>query len=267
MLVKLLLALLLCAPAQAAVLGDLELLRGLAADQGVPVMDLAQAPKAHAAPATKDFEGLGTVVAKSSWWQRPKEALKDRSFLPDGSKNALWLKDGPAAGSRAWVKGEVHNGVLHVSDAVVFPAKNAKDLPSKAGDAVFAAELVQVSPWCDHMPTFAARARRQYLVVETKLTNKTDKPLEVSLSRVFFSFDKASEGARIDGLSIRGADGRASGVAKTVLPPGATLKLELRGDGLYPEGSEGKTLFVILRLSAGPDTLFVRGGGQVIATQ
>ncbi|MBI3551100.1 MAG: hypothetical protein HY077_01165 [Elusimicrobia bacterium] len=286
---KSLLALFLCAQAQAASIPDLELLRSIAADQGVPVMDLPAAPRAAAAPAGRSFEGFVRVVKKSPDWRRPGDALKDRSLILEGAKELnlgskpwAWIKDDArgralAPESRSWVKGKfreqgsekwrLQSRVLEIADSISFPVQKAELLPLRAQNAELSAELVQVSPWCDHMPIMSRGERRQYLVIETRLTNKTDKPLEVALSGVFFSFDAASEGVKVDGLSIRGPNGRGSGQTKITLAPGAALKLELRGDNLYPEGSHGKSLYVTLRLAAGSDSLFVRGFGQVLETQ
>ena len=277
---RLLLALFLSVSAQAAPIPDLELLRSIAADQGVSVTDLPPAPKAQAAPAQKDFsfEGLGTLSGKSSFWLRPKTALTNRSIsfdgksLPHGAKPWAWIQNDavgrslPNAG-RAWVKGQLVNQVLQVSEYVLFPEKSPELTPAKAQTASLETHLVQVSPWCDHMPApGAAGVSRQHLVLKTRLTNKTDKPLKVSLARLFVSLDAKSEGVPMAGLSIRGRDGLGTTLTDIVLDPAGFLTIEWRGEGLYPEGSHDKTVSVLLQLSANGENLFVRGAGAVIAT-
>lgn len=266
-------------------MSTLDVLRGLAADQGVPVQELPAAPKAAPAPP-RDYEGTVRVEKKSPDWRRPKEALKDRSLTLENTKDATpsgkqwaWLKDGALAraltpGTRAYVKGRfapkgedkwrLSERLLDLSDVVALPAASAKDISAKAASALFDVELAQVSAWCDHFPT---SGRRQNLVVTTTLSNKTDKPLTIKLARVFLSFGAGKEGALVSGLTLRGEDGRPSAESSLTLAPKETKKLDWRGDGLYPEGSHDKTLYVTLSLASENKTLFVRGQGDVLATQ
>ena len=265
---KLLALLLLCVPARATTLSTLDVLRGIAADQGSVQTDLPTPPSAKPAPTTQ-FEGTGKILPGSRLWARPGAALKDRSFQADDDKNPLWLTDDPASralpvGLRAYLKGTVQRGTLRVDDATVFPAKN---LVAKADNSLFSVELAQVSAWCDHMPTFGKPDHRQHLVVSTVVSNKTDQPVEVKLARVFLSFKKGSEGSPVSGLSVRADNGRPSGETKIALAPHETKKLDLRGDGLYGEGAHDKTLYVTLSLSSSNKTLFVRGEGDVLMTQ
>jgi hypothetical protein len=276
--VKIVFALLLCASAHAASIPDLELLRGIAADQGVVLADIPAAPKVKAVPVEKTFEGIISVVKKSPAWRRPHEALKDRAVVPDGEKKTAWIKATSlgrslTVGSQAWIKGnfsdpaqdkfQLNSRMLDVIDATVFP----KNLGVKSDSNDLSAEMATVSPWCDHMPMIGSNERRQYLVIETKLTNKSDKPLIITLKKTFLSFDPKSPGAPVEGLTLRAANGRPSGLAAQTLDAGSTIKLQFRGDGLYPEGRHGQKLYATLELEAGGQTLFIRGSGEVLATQ
>ena len=137
----------------------------------------------------------------------------------------------------------------------------------KNQNADFSVALAKVDAWCDHMPAFGKTGPRQYLVVTAALANKTDKPVEIRVARVFLSFGADSEGTPVPGLSLRGQDGRPSGVTAITLEPNTTKKVELRGDGLFPENAHDKTLYVTLSLSSNNKTLFVRGAGDVLVTQ
>lgn len=284
---KLLVLLLLCAPVHAATLTSLELLRGIAADQGVVLQDIPTPPKARAQPVAQDYSGTVRVVAKSPDWRRPKEALKDRSLVLENAEDAApsgkqwaWLKDSSIAralapGSRAWIRGRfapkeqwrLTERMLDVSQVIALPSAPARQIAAKAQNEELGVALAQVFAWCDHQPTFGAAGRRQYLVVTTTLSNKTDKPLEVKLTRAFLSFAADSEGFPVDGLTLRGANGRSSGQAAVTLAPGENRRLDWRGDGLFPENAHDKTLYVTLSLSSGSRTLFVRGSGAVLMTQ
>lgn len=278
----------LAAPAAAGQLSSLDLLQSIAAESGVPVADLPAAPKPRPVKEDRAYEGLVRVSKKSPDWRRPKEALKDRSLLLDSraitpsGKSWAWLKDSPLsrtlpAGRRAWIQGRFaekgterwpqNERMLELSDAVVLPGDSAQGIPAKAQSAGLAVEVTQVFPWCDHMPIMEKSERRQRLMVSLKLKNKTDKPLSVSLSRAFLSFDATSEGTLVSGLSIRGANGLPTGQTALEIASGAEVALDFRGDNLYPEGRHDRTLYVTLQFASGAENLFLRGSGKILATQ
>jgi hypothetical protein len=151
---------------------------------------------------------------------------------------------------------------------VLLPALAVAGAPAgeRATGSSFAAHLTKVHPSCDHMPIMQKGERRQYLIASITLKNKTRGSQEVKLERASISFDPADEGAPVTGLSVKGADGRPSGKTSITLAPGAELKVELRGDNLYPEGKHDQTLYLTLVLAAGRDRLVVRGSGRVLGT-
>ncbi len=197
----------------------------------------------------ESFEGSGTITADG--------------FVPDGRKEAVKLETKETFEGRVWIKGTLNKGVLNVAGFERLPKQLGKGAEGKA----FAATITEVYPWCDHMPSVGKPPKRQYLIVSLKLTNRTNKALEVDLARTLFSFDAATEGASVEGLSVRGDSGMGTGETKIKLGAGEEKALQLRGDGLYPEGSEGKTLHVTLVLAGGGDRLIVRDGGAVGKTQ
>jgi hypothetical protein len=136
----------------------------------------------------------------------------------------------------------------------------------RAEGTSFTAHLTQVHPWCDHMPIMRKGERRQYLIALATLGNKASRPVTVALARASISFDAASEGAPVRGLSLRGSDDRASGKTSVTIEPGAELKVRFRGDNLYPEGKHGQTLYLTLTFAAGRERLVVRGSGRVEET-
>jgi hypothetical protein len=113
---------------------------------------------------------------------------------------------------------------------------------------------------CDHMP---GRTNRQWLHTSVTLTNRTRGKLEARLGRVWVSFDPATAGEEVSGLSFRGADGRPSGKTSYVLGPGAEQRLALAGYGLFPEGKHGQTLYLTIEVTAGQDRLLVRESTRV----
>ena len=151
---------------------------------------------------------------------------------------------------------------------LLLPALAVADAPAgeRATASSFTAHLAKVHAWCDHMPIMQKGERRQYLIASVTVTNKTRERLEVKLARASISFDPGAEGAPVAGLSVRGADGRPSGKTSVTLSPGAELKVDLRGDNLYPEGRHGQTLYLTLGLTAGKDRLVVRGSSRVHGT-
>jgi hypothetical protein len=123
------------------------------------------------------------------------------------------------------------------------------------------------SAWCDHMPGNWPGVRRQFLILGGGMTNTSDAPLEVRLSRAFLSFEEGDVGTATDGVSVRGRDGRASGEKTIVLQPGESRAVRFRGDGLFPEDSHGKVLYVTLEFSAGGETAAVRNSYPVRVTE
>jgi hypothetical protein len=195
------------------------------------------------------FEGSGTITADG--------------FVPDGKKEAVKLETKETFEGRVWIKGTLAKGVLQVAEFERLPKQLGKGAEGKA----FSATITEVYPWCDHMPGAGQPAKRQYLIISLTLSNKTDKALEVGLARAMFSFDAATEGPSVTGLSVRGESGMGTGETKIKLAANETKELQLRGDGLFPEGSEGKTLHTTLVLSGGGDRLIARDGGAVSKTQ
>lgn len=117
------------------------------------------------------------------------------------------------------------------------------------------------------MPGFIPEPdNREYLVLSTTLRNNSDQPLEVRLDKAYLSFAEEELGQASVGVSVKGADGRPSGVKTVVLQPGETRTVQFRGDGVYPEDRHGQRLYVTLQFSAGDATLAVPNSGVVAVT-
>jgi len=144
-------------------------------------------------------------------------------------------------------------------------ATGAADIPTRASAGALTAELTQVYAWCDHMPSWPEQ-RRQYLVLHTVLTNTSDAPLEVRLDRAYLSFDASQLGTPTDGVSVMSPHGPPSGEKVVVLQPGESRAVRFRGNGLYPEDSHGKRLYVTLEFSAAGQTARVRNSDIVKIT-
>lgn len=195
------------------------------------------------------FEGSGTMGADG--------------FTPDGSTRVLKLDTKETFEGRVWLRGRLAGDTLKVAEFERIP----KDLGADAVGKDLEVSITEVYPWCDHMPSVGKPPERRYLVVSLKLANKSVKPRAVELARVLFSFEDATLGTAVKGLSVRGEGGMGTGETSVKLAAGKSCELQLRGDGLYPEGSEGKTLHVTLVFAAGNDRLVVRRGGKVSQTQ
>ena len=161
---------------------------------------------------------------------------------------------------------------IGVISASVFPlaAANTFDvqaIPKQVETSSFTAELTEVFPWCDHMPSPPPVERRQYLSAQLTLRNQTDQPLLLSITQVAISFDEQDLGRVVTELSARGKDGRGTGQTTITIPPlREQMVIELRGDNLYDEGHHGQQLYLTLPLSSQGEQLIVRHSGPVLET-
>jgi hypothetical protein len=128
------------------------------------------------------------------------------------------------------------------------------------------AELTGVFAWCDHMPVIGPDGGCRYVVLRTVLKNTSDAPLEVRLSRAYVSFEATDVGTETHGISVRGPDGRPSGIKTVVLQPGEERVVQFRGDNVYPEDRHGQRLYVTLEFTAGGATGAVRNSAIVMVT-
>ena len=140
-------------------------------------------------------------------------------------------------------------------------------IPTSASAGALSVELTRVYPWCDHMPWVGPEPdSREFLVLQATLRNTSDQPLEVHLAHAYWSFDEAQLGAETDKISVRGTDGRPSGVKSVILRPGESRVVQFRGDGVYPEDNHNRRLFITLQFVANDATVAVRNSGIVLRT-
>lgn len=157
-------------------------------------------------------------------------------------------------------------GRFRVFSSVAPEAPPALPLSDRATAGALSVTLDRVYAWCDHMPIVPPDARRQYLILSTTLKNNSDRPLEVTLSRSYISFDENDVGQETHGISIKSASGPPSGVKTLVLQPGEERVVQFRGDGVYPEDRHGQRLYVTLEFTAGGATAAVRNSGVVMVS-
>ena len=155
--------------------------------------------------------------------------------------------------------------------ALVYPmtvadALDARQIPKRAETHSFTAELSEVSPWCDHMPSSGPAQRRQYLIVKLTVTNHTDEPLQLSIIQAAISFDEQSQGQVVIGLSVRGENGLGTGQTTIIVSPQEEMVIDLRGDNLYDEGHHGQQLYLTLTLSSHAEQVMIRHSGSVLET-
>ncbi|MAG56043.1 MAG: hypothetical protein CMJ83_07115 [Planctomycetes bacterium] len=205
------------------------------------------------------FEGFGAV--------RVSGAKKVVLLKPDGGKKErqLVLPKGmvvPKAGTRVWVEGTVRDDALHVARMLVLRHRRAQDIGAQARVGTISATLTRVYAWCDHMP--GSKRENKHLIVDVTLENPGSRPVQVRFDPVFVSLRSEVEGDRTK-LSVRGADGMGTGKTAYSLAPGKHV-VQLRGDGVFPEGRHGKPLWVTLVISRGKDRATIRRSGSVQVT-
>lgn len=128
-------------------------------------------------------------------------------------------------------------------------------------------KLNGVFAWCDHMPgVWPEPDNREHLILGMTLTNTSDAPLEVRLDGAWISFNENELGTPTNGISLRGRDGRPSGVKTLILAPGETRTVQFRGDGVYPEDRHEQRLYATLQFSAAGGTAAVRNSAVVMVT-
>ncbi len=147
---------------------------------------------------------------------------------------------------------------------------NAGSLRASAEGPVFSAKLEKVSAWCDHMPIVGSEEpRRQYLIVEAVLKNNTGDKLVINLERSCISFEERRLGECVPapGLSVRdGKSGKLTGVTSLTLLRNEERVVQFRGDGVYPEGQHGKTIYVTMVFAADRELFVLRANVQVLET-
>jgi hypothetical protein len=128
----------------------------------------------------------------------------------------------------------------------------------------FSAEVTTTYAWADHMPQVGKRTGgRQYLTMTVNLTNPGKVDLLVELTGVSVSFAKDKKGDATKEIKI---EGDKENVTNVTVKAGESKSVDLRGNGAYPAGHDGETLYVTLEFKGGNTTLAVRGASKVEAT-
>ena len=187
----------------------------------------------------------------------------------DRSDNGLytvgWKQPDPRAAT-ATLSSSTPFGRFRVFSSVAPEAPPALPLSDRATAGAMSVTFNRVSAWCDHMPWAGPEPAREYLILSTTLKNNSDRPLEVTLSRSYISFDENDVGQETHGISIRSPHGPPSGVQTLVLQPGEERVVQFRGDGVYPEDRHGQRLYVTLEFTAAGATAAVRNSGVVMVS-
>jgi hypothetical protein len=188
----------------------------------------------------------------------------------DRSDNGLytvgWRTDPRAAGVALASSSSTPFGRFRVFSSAAPEAPPALPLSDRATAGALSVTFNRMAAWCDHMPWAGPEPAREYLVIETTLTNTSDRPLEVTLSRAYISFDENDVGEETHGISIRSPHGPPTGVKTLVLQPGETRVVQFRGNGVYPEDRHGQRLYVTLEFTADGATAAVRNSGVVMVS-
>ena len=136
--------------------------------------------------------------------------------------------------------------------------------PGKVEGKDFSAEVTMTYAWEDQMPQIGKRAGgRQYLTMTVKLTNPGKTDLLVELTGASVSFAKGKNGEATKEIKI---EGDKENMTNVTLKAGESKSVDLRGNGAYPAGHDGETLYVTLEFKGGKTTLAVSGESKVTAT-